>query len=171
MEKTKGGLNIFPCVGSIMGIRTYIYKLHCKDTDVKDSFIGHTANPNVCKSYYKCKSKYKNGTVFQAIRKNGGWHNWQLTVLEEFEYLHYQQLKDMLEEAKRFHQPTLNKCVKPKKPTKADVETYIIKKKKTKELSPFVKCECEHTIPRTHYNYHRNSSDHVKYMLLKTQNA
>ena len=95
-EKTKGGLNIFPCVGSIMGIRTYIYKLHCKDTDVKDSFIGHTANPNVCKSYYKCKSKYKNGTVFQAIRKNSGWHNWQLTVLEEFEYSHFQQMFNSL---------------------------------------------------------------------------
>ena len=47
-EKTKGGLNIFPCVGSIMGIRTYIYKLHCKDTDVKERHFYWTHRQSKC---------------------------------------------------------------------------------------------------------------------------
>ena len=172
-KKTKGNLNIFPCVGSIMGFTTYIYKLRCKDTNVKDSFIGHTTNPNTCKNYHKRRCNFSNGKLYQVMRDNGGWDNWKLNVLEKFEYSYNQQLKDKMEEEKQFHQPTLNRWAKPKKPPVNPLETYIIKKKKkkTEELSPFVKCECGHTIPRTHYNYHRNSSDHVKYMLLKTQNA
>ena len=173
-KKTKGDLNIFPCVGSIMGFTTHIYKLRCKDTNVKESFIGHAAQPKSCQSIHKNKSNYSNGKLYQSIRENGGWDNWSFTVLEKFEYSYDQQLKDKMEEERQFHQPTLNQWAKLKKPPANPLETYIIKKekkKKTKELSPFVKCECGHTIPRTHYNCHRNSSDHVKYMLLKTQNA
>ena len=86
-KKTKGNLNIFPCVGCIMGFTTYIYKLRCKDTNVKDSFIGHTTNPNTCKNYHKRRCNFSNGKLYQVMRDNGGWDNWKLNVLEKFEYI------------------------------------------------------------------------------------
>ena len=98
-----------------MGFTKYIYKVHCKDKNVKDSFIGHTANPTKCKYNYKCHCKFKNGTVYQAIRDNGGWDNWTLTVLEKIDYIQAKDFKDKLEDLKLFHKPTLNRQPKPKK--------------------------------------------------------
>ena len=98
MRSTQGeqcNLNIFPCVGCIVGFTTYIYKLRCKDTNVKDSFIGHTTNPNTCKNYHKRKCNFSNGKLYQVMRDNGGWDNWKLYVLEKFEYSYDQQLKDI----------------------------------------------------------------------------
>ena len=91
-----------------MGFTTYIYKLRCKDTNVKDSFIGHTTNPNTCKNYHKRRCNFSNGKLYQVMRDNGGWDNWKLNVLEKFEYSYNQQLKDKMEQEKLFHQPTLN---------------------------------------------------------------
>ena len=85
-EKTQGDLNIFLCVGSIMGFTTHIYKLRCKDTNVKESFIGHAAQPKSCQSKHKSKSNYSNAKLYQSIRENGGWDNWSFTVLEKFKY-------------------------------------------------------------------------------------
>ena len=128
-KKTKGNLNIFPCVGCIMGFTTYIYKLRCKDTDVKDSFIDHTTNPNTCKNYHKRRCNFSNGKLYQVMRDKGGWGNWKLNVLEKFKYSYNQQLKDKMEEEKQFHQPTLNRWAKPKKPPVNPLETYIIRRK------------------------------------------
>ena len=113
-----------------MGFTTYIYKLRCKDTNVKDSFIGHTTNPNTCKNYHKRRCNFSNGKLYQVMRDNGGWDNWKLNVLEKFEYSYNQQLKDKMEEEKQFHQPTLNRWSKPKKPPVNPLETYVMKKQK-----------------------------------------
>ena len=81
-----------------MGFTTHIYKLRCKDTNVKESFIGHAAQPKSCQSKHKSNSNYSNGKLYQSIRENGGWDNWSFTVLEKFEYSYDQQFKDKMEE-------------------------------------------------------------------------
>ena len=92
-----------------MGFTTNIYKLHCKDTNIKDSFLGYTSNANDCNIYHKRRCNFSNGKLYQFIRENGGWNNWKFIVLlENFEYAHDQQLKDKIEQEKLFHQPTLN---------------------------------------------------------------
>ena len=78
---------------------------------------GHTVQPKSCQSKHRCKkSNYSNSKLYHTICENGGWDNWSFTVLEKVEYSYDQQLKDKMEEEKQFHQPTLNRWAKPKKP-------------------------------------------------------
>jgi GIY-YIG catalytic domain len=68
---------------------TIIYKITCKDPNIKDVYVGHTTNfvqrkhahKNSCSnensSNYNCK-------LYQAIRNNGGWNNWNMEIVNFF---------------------------------------------------------------------------------------
>ena len=68
---------------------TIIYKIICKDTTVTDVYVGHTTNfvqrkhghkqscINDKSPNYKCK-------LYEVIRKNGGWCNWSMEILNFF---------------------------------------------------------------------------------------
>lgn len=63
-----------------------IYKITCKDVNVKDVYVGHTTNfvqrkhahkqscINVKASNHKCK-------LYDVIRANGGWNNWTMEII------------------------------------------------------------------------------------------
>ena len=65
---------------------TIIYKITCKDANVKDVYVGHTTNfvqrkhahkqscTNDKSPNYKCK-------LYEVIRNNGGWSNWQMEII------------------------------------------------------------------------------------------
>ena len=68
---------------------TIIYKIICKDSNVNDVYVGHTTNfvqrkhahKQSCinnKSHnYKCK-------LYETIRNNGGWDNWNMEIINFF---------------------------------------------------------------------------------------
>lgn len=68
---------------------TIIYKITCKDPNIKDIYVGHTINfvqrkrahKQNCISdkspSYKCK-------LYETIRNNGGWSNWTMTIIHFF---------------------------------------------------------------------------------------
>ena len=69
--------------------KTIIYKLCCKDPDVLEIYVGHTTH------LVNRKNQHKNGChnpnndkynlkVYQYIRANGGWENFNMIVLERF---------------------------------------------------------------------------------------
>jgi len=67
---------------------TIIYKLCCKDTSIKDIYIGHTTNIIQRKNNHRicCNNEDRNGYdryVYQFIRNHGGWDNWELIPIEE----------------------------------------------------------------------------------------
>lgn len=69
--------------------KTIIYKLCCKDISIIDIYIGHTTNFNQRKHNHKticCKENTKNHNlhVYKFIRNNGGWDNWSMIQIEEF---------------------------------------------------------------------------------------
>jgi hypothetical protein len=65
---------------------TIIYQIKCKDTTVTDVYVGHTTNfvqrkhahkqscNNDKSANYKCK-------LYEVIRNNGGWSNWQMEII------------------------------------------------------------------------------------------
>ena len=65
---------------------TIIYKITCKDTNIKDVYVGHTTNfvqrkhthkqtcINSNSDNYKCK-------LYSTIRDNGGWQNWTMEII------------------------------------------------------------------------------------------
>ena len=61
-----------------------IYKLCCKNLDVKDIYVGSTCNFVRRKSGHKTDSKNLNSKVYKFIRDNGGFQNWDMIMVEEY---------------------------------------------------------------------------------------
>ena len=65
---------------------TLFYMIFCKDTNIKDLYIGHTTNfiqrkhahkqscTNIKSANYQCK-------LYSVIRDNGGWDNWKMQII------------------------------------------------------------------------------------------
>lgn len=69
--------------------KTLIYKICCKDVNVKDAYVGETTSKTKRKSCHKVRcsdinSSFYNLYVYQFIRKHGGWENWDMVVIENY---------------------------------------------------------------------------------------
>jgi len=68
--------------------KTIIYKLCCNDLNITDIYIGHTTDFKSRKAQHKysCNNinKSYNIKVYQFIRDNGGWDNWEMIMIEEY---------------------------------------------------------------------------------------
>ena len=63
-----------------------IYKICCKDENIKELYIGHTTNFKRRKWQHKsdCNNEKKRShslLLYQFIRANGGWDNWNVVKL------------------------------------------------------------------------------------------
>lgn len=70
-------------------MNTVIYQIRCKNTDVIDTYVGHTTNKKsrTNEHKYNCSnenSKSYNVYLYSFIRDNGGWDNWELITIEEY---------------------------------------------------------------------------------------
>jgi len=68
--------------------KSCIYKLCCRDTNITDCYVGSTTNFRSRKSQHKSKcnkenNKAYNFKVYQFIRDNGGWNNWDIVLIEK----------------------------------------------------------------------------------------
>jgi hypothetical protein len=69
--------------------KTVIYHFVCQDTNIKCSYIGSTTRFIKRKASHKLEcnmetSKHHHLKVYQTIRDNGGWINWEMKPLEEY---------------------------------------------------------------------------------------
>jgi hypothetical protein len=64
---------------------TIIYKITCKDPEIKDLYVGHTTNFVQRKRAHKqCSKNPKTSTsckLYDCIRQNGGWDNWIMEII------------------------------------------------------------------------------------------
>jgi hypothetical protein len=111
---------------------TFIYKICCKDPTITDVYVGHTTNVVKRKQRHKggCNIEtYKdyNTFLYQFIRNNGGWDNFEMIVLIELNCKDKNEAerneRKYLEELKA----TLNKTI----PTRTPKEYYEDNKEKT----------------------------------------
>jgi hypothetical protein len=66
-----------------------IYKICCKDPTITDNYIGSTCAFRKRKINHKLNctnqdAKFYNHYVYQFIRENGGWPNWQMVVVNAY---------------------------------------------------------------------------------------
>ncbi len=66
-----------------------IYKLCCNDQNIKDIYVGSTTNFSRRKAQHKtcCNNpndKSYNYHVYKCIRDNGGWCNWSMVLVREY---------------------------------------------------------------------------------------
>jgi hypothetical protein len=91
---------------------TIIYKIYCKDSSIKDVYVGHTTNFTKRKYHHKvCSNIITNKSkIYKTIRDNGGWDNWDMIEIAKYnckdvtearikEYEHYTLLNSSLNTA------------------------------------------------------------------------
>jgi hypothetical protein len=67
--------------------QTVIYKIICNDLTIKQTYVGHTTDFTSRKNSHKSKclkpdNKKYHLKVYQTIRDNGGWENWNMIQIE-----------------------------------------------------------------------------------------
>lgn len=75
--------------GTIDYSKSFIYKLCCKDVNIKDIYVGSTTNMRTRKMNHKkdChneNSKGHNRYVYHFIREHGGFNNWEMVLVEAY---------------------------------------------------------------------------------------
>ena len=111
---------------------TIIYKIICNDKTINDLYVGHTTNFTKSKYQHKyaCTNLNNKLKIYNTIRQNGGWDNWNMTEISIYncknktearikEQHHYDELKSNLnmyppfQEIKHFYCEFCNyKCSK-----------------------------------------------------------
>ena len=69
--------------------KTQIYKIVCKDSNITNFYIGSTTNWTKRKqNHKKCcnneNNKRYNLKIYQIIRSNGGFDNWNMILVEDY---------------------------------------------------------------------------------------
>ena len=68
---------------------TIMYKIVCKDLNVKELYVGHTVNFRMRKNKHASDCVYEmsknyNLKIYKYIRENGGWSNWEMIEIEKY---------------------------------------------------------------------------------------
>ena len=66
--------------------KSVIYKISCKDNNIDFVYIGSTTNFNrrVISHKYNVNRNIMKTLVYETIRSNGGWDNWEMALLHEY---------------------------------------------------------------------------------------
>jgi hypothetical protein len=172
--------------------KTIMYRIVCKDLSITDCYVGHTTNFRVRKNdhKYSCniptRSNY-NLKVYEMIRDNGGWENWNMIEIEKYSCL------DKNEACKRerywyeYYNAKLNiqnPCcfMETQKPTQLNYNKAYYKQNQEKAISysrnynknnkEIIKvknqqkttCQCGSFIRSKEYKRHCKSQKHIGYM-------
>ena len=151
--------------------KTVMYKIVCLDLSITDAYIGHTTDFIVRKNCHKScctneNNKSYNIYVYQFLRNNGGWNNFQMIEIEKYpcndsneagarERYWYEQLnstlntsipnRDPIEYSKYYYEKNVEQ-IKAKRSAKVNntcecgtICTNIIRHKKTLKHCAFLK--------------------------------
>ena len=148
-----------------------IYKLCCKNTDIKEIYIGSTTNFRVRKNKHKSNCynikddrKY-NLKVYQFIREHGGFENFDMILIETVNCntkleLHKIERK-YIEELK----PILNDripIISKKESLDYKKNYYFKNKKRLIELqTQKITCECGCIVHKKNLQKHKKSKKHI----------
>ena len=153
-----------------------IYKIYCKDTNINDCYIGSTKNLNNRKRAHKYRYNNQcNFKLYNFIRNNGGYNNFEYKILEE---IYIGKLKQYEREYIEKLKPTLNKYV-PDRTQKESVIAYRNSEKgiqKEKEYVEYYKhirenrakqkieCECGCIVRKDSLLRHNKSKKHIDFV-------
>jgi hypothetical protein len=143
--------------------KTIIYRIVCKDTSVTECYIGHTTNFTKRKYYhsFNCnheKSKQYNFRVYEFIRENNGWNNWDMIEIEKL------NCKDV-NEAKareRYYIELYNSKLNISIPTQTDKEYYEKNRKTIIEYQQIYRQSNKELISNKGKEYYTNNHDKIQ---------
>jgi hypothetical protein len=125
---------------------TIIYKIYCKDKLITDIYVGHTTNFIQRKYSHKicCNSNSNKLKIYEVIRDNGGWENWEMEEIEKFNCSGSLEARQKEQEYYELLNPTLN-----------SVPPFIDKVTKFCNI-----CKIQYTSP-SEYTRHLSSNKHI----------
>tara|TARA_R110002073_G_C9286500_1_gene565644 strand:+ start:293 stop:841 length:549 start_codon:yes stop_codon:yes gene_type:complete len=166
----------------------FIYKLCCKDVNVKEIYVGSSTNMKQRKNGHKntCNNityQRHNLKVYQYIRENGGWSNWSMIWIKDYPCNSRRELEAEEDKIMRELNATLNTndpvrnkekrkewCKeynkkwreKNKEILKQKKQVYVNKNKEELNRKRAVKiiCECGCEIRKGDLSRHRKSKKH-----------
>ena len=63
---------------------TFIYKIICKDNNISNTYVGLTVDFKKRKRVHELGcNNLKRGKLYDFIRTNGGWCNWDMIIVEK----------------------------------------------------------------------------------------
>lgn len=139
-----------------------IYKLCCKDINVKDIYVGSTTNFNRRKQKHKQMVEYGfkkdgeyNTKVYNFIRDNGDWDNWQMIQIEQYSATN----KRDLEKRERYWLEKLKATLNTNKPftTNDEKNNYYKKRKQNKIYCKF----CDSSFDKYFEKKHNITKNHI----------
>ena len=160
--------------------RTIIYQICCKDLLVTDKYIGHTTDftKRKCQhknNYNNTNIKHYNQKVYQTIRDNGNWDNWEMIEIEKYPCNDANEARARERYWYEYYKATLNTQV----PNRSKKEWIDINKnniaKYRKEYSETNKekitekniCECGGNYTYKNKSRHLKSPNHINYFSSK----
>ena len=153
----------------------YIYKLCCRDPTVKEVYVGSSKNLRVRKSQHKtnCYNENYHGynyKVYQFIRANGGFQNFDIVQLEEAYFDTKYELRARERHYLELLNATLNKCV----PNRTNAESKL--KYRTEHRNEIYakqnikhNCACGGKYTQVNRIQHFRSNKHLLYMANQQQ--
>lgn len=135
---------------------TIFYKIFCKDTSVKELYIGHTTNFVQRKYAHKqscinTKSVNYNCKVYKVIRDNMGWDNWTMEIIAFHNCEDLHSAKKQEQQYFEEYNATLN-SIEPLPPRKPKKDVVI---KPPKEVFYCSSC-------RVYFNTRKSQEEHNK---------
>ena len=142
--------------------KTIIYRIVCKDLTIKECYVGSTTDFTRRKGNHKSScnnNNYKeyNYNVYQFIRNNGGWENWDMIEIEKYNTV------DKLSQSKRerywleYYNATLNKQV----PSQNYAEYNKKYREEHKEYYNNYYKENKEILLNQHKEYRKNNKEHI----------
>lgn len=137
---------------------TSIYKICCKDLSISEIYVGHTTDMTKRKNQHKNCCNNENGkqynmNVYQFIRKNGGWNNWDMIEVERFSAIDGNDAK----KRERYWIETLNATLNSEIPSRTRKEHYIDNKEILKEKYKIYREENKQLINEKKKQYYENN--------------
>jgi len=161
-----------------------IYKLCCKDTNITDIYIGSTTSFRHRKASHKSncnneKNPYYNLDIYQFIRENGGFSNWDMVLIEYYKCDTKLELEKREREVIENLKPSLNNRIPTRtiKEYKEEYKQQIKEKNKdyreknkqqiNEKAKEKITCDCGAVIQKQNFYRHSKSIKHQGYMVLK----
>jgi hypothetical protein len=142
---------------------TIIYKLCCKDLNITDVYVGHTTDFRRRKNSHKTncnkeKSRDYDFKVYQFIRDNGSWDNWDMIEIERFEAIDGNDAK----KRERYWIETLKANLNNKLPSRTKKEYYKDNKETLVEKHKEYYENNKETLAEKHKEYYENNKEIIK---------
>lgn len=172
--------------------KSCIYKLSCNDNSIPDFYIGSTTDIFTRQRGHKSrcnnpKDEKYNYPVYNYIRENGGFDNWNFQIIQQYNAIDKNDLESQekywilrenpklnttmpVHDKKQYYQDNKEDIIKKVKifaenhPGKvAGYKTTYAEKNKDK-INEKIKCECGSIVSKKHLAVHKKTKKHIKFI-------